>query len=98
LIESILEPSRTVAPSYTTVVVAMNDGKVISGIRVSESDETLVLGDSQGKLHQIATTDVEEIATQTVSTMPDGLEKKLSDREFADLLAFLESEKSARSK
>ena len=62
LIESILEPSRTVAPSYTTVVVAMKDGKVISGIRVSESDETLVLGDSQGKLHQIATADVEEIA------------------------------------
>ncbi|MEO2017535.1 MAG: PVC-type heme-binding CxxCH protein [Fuerstiella sp.] len=98
LIESILEPSRTVAPSYATIVVAMNDGKVLSGIRVSETDELLVLGDNQGKLHQIARSDVEEITTQTVSTMPDGLEKKLTDREFADLLAFLESEKTPQRK
>ena len=98
LIESILEPSRTVAPSYTTIVVALQDGKVMTGIRVSESDKMLVIGDNQGKLHEIAVANVEEIATQTVSTMPEGLEKKLTDREFTDLLAFLESETSARSK
>jgi putative heme-binding domain-containing protein len=98
LIESILEPSRTVAPSYSTIVVALKDGKVMSGIRISESNEMLVLGDNQGKLHQIVTPDIEEIATQTVSTMPEGLEKKLTDREFSDLLAFLESEKSVRGK
>jgi putative heme-binding domain-containing protein len=98
LIESILEPSRTVAPSYTTIVVALEDGKVMTGIRVSESDKMLVIGDNQGKLHEIAVANVEEIATQTVSTMPEGLEKKLTDREFTDLLAFLESETSARSK
>jgi len=98
LIESILQPSRTVAPSYSTVVVALKNGKVLSGIRVSESNQTLVLGDNQGKLHEIATQDVEEIADQTVSTMPEGLEKKLTDREFTDLLAFLESEKSLRGK
>ncbi len=98
LIESILEPSRTVAPSYSTIVVALKDGKVQSGIRVSETNELLVLGDNQGKLHQIGKQDIEEITTQTVSTMPDGLEKKLTDREFADLLAFLESEKTPQRK
>ena len=98
LIESILEPSRTVATSYTTIVVALKDGIVMTGIRVSESDEMLVIGDNQGKLHEIAVANVEEIANQTVSTMPEGLEKKLTDREFTDLLAFLESETSARSK
>jgi putative heme-binding domain-containing protein len=98
LIESILEPSRTVAPSYSTIVVALKDGKVMSGIRVSESKQTLELGDNQGKLHQIAMSDIDQIGTQTVSTMPDGLEKTMTDREFADLLAFLESEKSTRGK
>ena len=98
LIESILEPSRSVAPSYSTVTVALNDGKVVSGIRVSESDQTLVLGDNQGRLHEIATEDVVETADQTVSTMPEGLEKKMTPQEFTDLLAFLESEKSSRGK
>lgn len=98
LIESILEPSRTVAPSYKTIVVVLEDGKVMTGVRVSESDKILVIGDNQGKLHQIPVANVAEIATQTVSTMPEGLEKKLTDREFTDLLAFLESETSARSK
>ena len=98
LIESILEPSRSVAPSYSTVTVALNDGKVVSGIRVSESDQTLVLGDNQGRLHEIATEDVVETADQTVSTMPEGLEKKMTPQEFTDLLAFLEAEKSSRGK
>ncbi|MCH2203256.1 MAG: HEAT repeat domain-containing protein [Fuerstiella sp.] len=97
LIESILEPSRTVAPSYATVIVVLTNGKVMTGIPVSKSDKALVLGDNQGKLHQIASVDIQEIVTQAVSTMPEGLEKKLTRREFVDLLAFLESEKSARN-
>ena len=96
LIESILEPNRSVAPSYSTLVVAMKDGNVLSGIRVSQSNQILVLGDNQGKLHQIDTQNVEEITDQAVSTMPEGLEKKLTEREFTDLIAFLESEKFLR--
>ncbi|MDA1232332.1 MAG: HEAT repeat domain-containing protein, partial [Planctomycetota bacterium] len=46
LIESMLEPSRTVAQSYATIVVALKNGTVLSGIRVSESNGTLVLGDN----------------------------------------------------
>ena len=98
LIESILEPNRSVAPSYSTLVVAMKDGNVLSGIRVSQSNQILVLGDNQGKLHQIDIQNVEETSDQAVSTMPEGLEKKLTEREFTDLIAFLESEKSLREK
>jgi hypothetical protein len=35
--------------------------------------------------------DIQEINTLRQSTMPDGLEKRLTDREFLDLLAFLQS-------
>ena len=89
LIESILEPSRTLAPSYSTVVVALKDDRIMSGIRVSESDQLLVLGDKQGKLHKLSAADIEENTTPSVSTMRDGLQKKLTDSEFADLLVFL---------
>ena len=95
LIESILEPSRTVAPSYATIVVLRKDGTVHSGIRVSETDQVLVLGDNKGELHEIDKSAVDVVTTQSASTMPDGLERRLTDREFADLLAFLESQKVA---
>lgn len=93
LIESILEPSRSVGSGYVTIVVVRDTGSVVSGIRVSENVDTLVVGDNEGKLHEIPKSSIDQIAVKQVSTMPEGLEKKLTDREFADLLAFLESQK-----
>ena len=93
LIESILEPSRSVGPGYATIVVVRDTGLVLSGIRVSENADTLVVGDNEGKLHEIPKSSIDQISVKQVSTMPEGLEKKLTDREFVDLLAFLESQK-----
>jgi len=95
LIESVLEPSRTIAPSYASVAVALNDGRVLTGILVSGTTNEIVLGDNQGKLHTMSRAEIDEIDVQSTSTMPEGLEKKLTDREFLDLLSFLESLKAA---
>jgi len=92
LIESILEPSRTVAPSYATIAVAMNDGQVLTGVRILQTEQMLVLGDNQGKLHTLSRSEIDDVRVQTQSTMPEGLEKRLTDREFLDLLAFLTSQ------
>ncbi|HUG70318.1 MAG TPA: PVC-type heme-binding CxxCH protein [Pirellulaceae bacterium] len=93
IIESILEPSRTMAPSYATIAIVLNNGRVLSGVRTSEDANKLLLGDNQGKTHEISKADIDEISTHTLSTMPEGLEKRLTDLEFVDLLAFLESQK-----
>ena len=89
LIESILEPSRTVAPSYGSINVALSDGRVLTGVKVKEDEKTLTLGDNQGKMHAVAKSEIDQMRTQTLSTMPDGLERRLTDREFIDLLAYL---------
>jgi putative heme-binding domain-containing protein len=89
LIESILDPSRTIAPSYETIVVALTSGRTLSGVKIAEDENRLTLGDNEGRLHEIAKSEIEERASQTKSIMPDGLEKRLSDRELADLVAFL---------
>jgi len=93
LVESLLEPSRTIAPSYATYTVALASGRVLSGVKVAETATMLTLGDKDGKTHVIPRRDIELMRPQSVSTMPDGLEKRLSDREFLDLLAFLLSQK-----
>ncbi|MEX2286879.1 MAG: PVC-type heme-binding CxxCH protein [Planctomycetaceae bacterium] len=97
IIESILDPSRSVAAGYESVTVALTSGLVITGVKVAEDQTTLTLGDEKGARHVIPKSDVEQRSTQPRSIMPDGLEKHFTDGEFLDLLTFLLSEKKPRS-
>ena len=93
LIESILEPSRTVAPSYETLNIVLSNGRLMSGVKIKDDIKNLTIGDNQGKVHSINKADIEEIRIQPRSTMPDGLEERLTDQEFIDLLEYLLSQK-----
>ena len=93
LIESILEPSRTVAPSYETLNIFLMNGRLVSGVKIKEDKDVVTIGDNQGKVHEILRDEIEEMQVQPRSTMPDGLEKRLTDQEFLDLLAYLLSQK-----
>jgi putative heme-binding domain-containing protein len=97
LIESILEPSRAIAPSFDTIVAALRDGRIVSGVKVAEDERMLTLGDDLGRTHEIAKADIDERQSQAKSTMPDGLEKRLTDRELLDLLTFLLAQKKVGS-
>jgi putative heme-binding domain-containing protein len=98
LVESILEPSRTVAPSYETRVVVLASGRVMTGVKVTETATLLTLGDNQGKTHDISKSEIDETSVQSLSTMPDSLEKRLTEREFIDLIDFLLSQKKVPPK
>src|SRR5262249_11677684 len=96
LIESILQPSRTVAPGFQTLGVTLKGGRVLAGVRVAETDDTLTLADNQGNKHVLRKANIEDQQLQPVSVMPEGLEKPLSRDEFVDLIAFLASLKDNR--
>ncbi len=91
LIESILEPNRTIAPSYETLQVEMKDGRVIAGVRIAETAEALTLGDTKGDKHVLPRNKIDSVRPLPTSTMPDGLERSLSADDFVDLIAFLTS-------
>jgi putative membrane-bound dehydrogenase-like protein len=96
LIESILEPSRTVAPGFQTVAVLLSNGRVVTGIRIAETETTLTLGDNQGQKHELRKAEIEQQQPQSQSIMPDGLIKPLTVDQFVDLIAFLSSQKEPR--
>jgi putative heme-binding domain-containing protein len=98
LVESILEPSRTVAPSFETLVVALKGGKVVSGVKTAETEASVTVVDNQAQKHVLARSDIAEQQKSPVSTMPDGLEKKLTEDEFVDLIAFLANLKEPRGR
>ena len=96
IVESILEPSRTIAPSFTTWLLVLKNGKTLTGVKVAETERTLTLADNQGQKHVVTKTDVEQQQPSSVSTMPEGFEKRFTQDEFVDLIAFLMSQKEGR--
>jgi putative heme-binding domain-containing protein len=89
--ESILEPSRTIAPSFGALVVSLDNGQILTGVKVDESESMLTLADQQGVRHVVPKSTIEEQHASPLSAMPVGLEKRLTEEEFVDLVAYLAS-------
>jgi putative heme-binding domain-containing protein len=92
LVESILEPSKEVAPMFVLWRVATRDGRVLDG-RILQEDPagSLVLIDAQGQTTSLQASEIEERRPSQLSIMPENLQAAMTRRELLDLLAFLES-------
>ncbi|MFW6124757.1 MAG: c-type cytochrome, partial [Pirellulales bacterium] len=89
LFTAIVAPSRDVSPRYQTTLIATGDGKLYQGMIVYEAVDGLLL---QTGLDETVRIGGEQVAARRVtqaSLMPAGLLDSLSDREIADLYAYL---------
>ena len=88
----------TVSPSFESLVIELKNQRTLTGLKVEETDSSLVVVDSLAKKHVVAKTDIEAVRKSALSTMPEGIEKTLKEEEFVDLVAFLVSLKTERGK
>ncbi len=95
LLESVVFPSATIVRDYEPWSVLTAEGRVLSGLIIRETAETLTIQQQTGDPVQIARDDIEELVPSTVSIMPNGLEKALSETELADVIAWLQSLKGS---
>ncbi len=89
LLDSLLEPGKAVKENYHAQVVATADGRIITGIKVRQTDDALVLRDAEDKEVTIPLADIEDAKTGG-SLMPTGLIDNLTRQELLDLLRFLD--------
>ena len=90
LADSILNPSREIAPQFANWLIVTRDGKTHSGIIVEEGPHsTVTLADNQGKLTVLPRPDIKERRNLPGSIMPDDLTKLLTPQDWIDLVAFL---------
>ncbi len=90
LVESIVSPSKEIAPQFVAYTVARTDGTIFNGILLEQSPEgELVFADSQGRRIALKTGDIAERKLQTISIMPEELPRMMTTQEVRDLLAFL---------
>ncbi len=88
LIDSILQPNKTVKENYHSVVVATDDGKLYTGIKTRQTDSDLVLRDAEDREVLIPVKTIEE-QKPAGSLMPAGLADALTRNELIDLVRFL---------
>jgi putative heme-binding domain-containing protein len=94
LLESILEPSKTIEPNFVTYVARTTRGEDFVGVLVRTGDTEIVLRDAQTKKEiHLPLEQVKKFAPQTTSAMPDGLLSALTAQQAADLLEFLQRQK-----
>jgi putative membrane-bound dehydrogenase-like protein len=89
LLHSILNPSAAVGYNYRPYVLALKDGRVVTGLPLQESEGSIVLKTAEGKTLRVAKADIEENQVSPVSLMPEGLPQTMTDQELVDLLAYL---------
>ncbi len=91
LIESILEPSRQIVEGYRPAIVALDDGRVLTGLVRSETADRLTLVDVEARESVVEKSAIAARKFAETSIMPDGLAAGLGREPFADLVAYLES-------
>jgi putative membrane-bound dehydrogenase-like protein len=91
LVESILFPSASIVQSYETHVVVTSDGRVASGVIQEDSPREVVISSAPDKTVRIARDAIAEIRRSDISSMPEGIDKTLTEQQLADLAAYLKS-------
>lgn len=90
LLQSLLEPSKEVAPQFTVWNVVRRDGTTFVGILLAdEPDGTRRYGGAEGQIITTKQVDIADARPQSVSIMPDNLCDLLTLQELRDLLAYL---------
>ena len=89
LLRSILNPSAAIGQPFRSLIVGLDDGRVLTGLPVEDSPDRLVLKTAEGERVAIVPRQIDERKESDVSLMPEGLAETMSDQELADLLSFL---------
>jgi putative heme-binding domain-containing protein len=92
LVESVLEPSKTIRKGYESIQIITHDGRTISGLLAEELPNAVTLRNTTGNFNSIrvAKDAIDERATSPVSAMPAGLVNQLASRDqFLDLMRYV---------
>ena len=91
LLNDILNPNQAIDGNYVSYTIATKDGKTETGIIATETASSITLRQPEGKTVLILRQEIDELKSNGVSLMPEGLEKNISVEQMADLVAFIKN-------
>jgi putative heme-binding domain-containing protein len=91
LLVAILDPNREAQPNFQTYTAVTKQGKIYTGIISAETAGSLTLKRAEAKDDVILRDTIDELVSNGVSLMPEGLEKDLNQQQMADIIAAIKS-------
>ncbi len=95
LLTHILDPNRYLLPQFTQYVVVDVTGRSHTGIVTANTPTSITLKREKDVTDVILKGNIDEMTATDKSLMPEGFEKKLTQQEMADLIAFLSASRNA---
>ena len=89
ILESLLKPSKQMKQGYETVVIALENGKVLTGTLHRKTESAVLLREASGKITSVPSDQIDTLDSSAVSIMPPGLTNSLRRDELLDLLHYL---------
>lgn len=86
---SILDPSAGISHNFETYSAVLEDGNVVSGILVSQTDDAVILKTAEAIVRKLARSEIEILKKQPVSLMPSDLQKNLTAENLVDVVEYL---------
>ena len=88
LLESLLEPNKKIKENYHSLILETDDGKIVTGIKLRETDTDLILRNADDQIVAVPLNKIEDRADGG-SLMPESLMESLTRTELVDLVRFL---------
>ena len=88
VLRDIVDPSYAINPDYISHLVALDDGRVLTGVLRTEGGQ-LLLGNEQGKSERLVADRIDRMQPASTSVMPKGLLDKLDAGQQRDLMTYL---------
>jgi len=89
LLETIVDPSKAIAPEFVPYLLETTGGQVHAGFVVDRNADQVTLKDVNSKLIRVPAAEVAELVPQQKSLMPELVLSEVSAQDAADLLAYL---------
>lgn len=87
--ESILYPSAGIAHSYETWSVVLESGNVVTGLKTSETPDSVTIKTADALVRTFPKSEVEELKRMNVSLMPADLQKTMTAQDLVDVVEYL---------
>lgn len=91
LLTDILQPNRAIDNNYVSYTIVDSEGRVTTGVLTAETATSVTLKQPEGKLVTLLRSQIEELRSNGVSLMPEGLEKNIPLQDMADVISFVKN-------
>jgi putative heme-binding domain-containing protein len=89
LVSDILDPSNQITVGYNMYTVVTEEGQIFTGLLAAETATSVTLRKEQSAEETILRKNIDELAVSPLSMMPENLEKEVSPKDVADVVAYL---------